>query len=243
MNRPATSLALMLGACLAFTSTSFAQIQLPISCPTGHSYWDTPSILVMNPGLATNHHMKGFDPTTGNPALCLHRVVQSNNRITRSGTSRIRKAIHGTSSCMTFSQDSSQGYIYQWVTELDTLNGVNHWSDPTSCRKHNNGSGSSTADLSYPVVARCAAPGGENSSFWVAPPPAQPFNTQYYTYVNGAIQPPQNLQNSLMELKGPGGPLTLYWGSDMSQPFSVNTLIFQYTYSCSQQNVKLLQIS
>ena len=40
-----------------------------------------------------------------------------------------------------------------------------------------------------------------------------------------------------MELKGPGGPLTLYWGSDTSQPFSVNTLIFQYTYSCSQQNV------
>ena len=60
MNRPATSLALMLGACLAFTSTSFAQIQSTIPCPTGHSYWDTLSILVMGPGLATNHHWRAL---------------------------------------------------------------------------------------------------------------------------------------------------------------------------------------
>ncbi|HET9364217.1 MAG TPA: hypothetical protein VFP71_04420 [Candidatus Angelobacter sp.] len=69
MNRRyALSLALLLGAPLILTSTLFAQIQSTISCPAGHGYWDTLSIMMMDPGLAANHHMEGFDPTTGNPS-------------------------------------------------------------------------------------------------------------------------------------------------------------------------------
>jgi hypothetical protein len=237
MNRRTTmSLVLVLGASLMLTSTLFAQIQSTISCPAGHGYLDTLSLMVMDPGLSANHHMEGFDPTTGNPSSYVYTEWwQSNNKVWY-----VKNPQGNPWDIKLYDYQPgipSQGYIYQWVTELDTWNGVNHWSDPTSCRKHNNGSNTSTADLSYPIVARCAVPGGENGSFWVSAPPTQPHNSQYYTYVNGAIQPPQNLQNALMELKGPGGPLTLYWSSDTSQPFSVNTIIFQYTYSCSQQNV------
>jgi len=226
----------VLAARVLLTPTSFAQIQSTITCPAGHGYWDTLSLLVMDPGLAANHHMEGFDPTSGNPSSYIYTEWWQNN----SKVWYIKNPQGNPWDVKLYDYQPSipsQGYIYQWVTELDTLNGVNHWSDPTSCRKHNNGSNTSTADYSYPVIARCAVPSGENSSFWVPAPPAQPHNSQYYTYVNGGIQSPQNLQNALMELKGPGGPLTLYWGSGTSQPLSVNTIIFQYTYSCSRQDV------
>jgi len=130
-------------------------------------------------------------------------------------------------------------YIYQWVTELGKYKGVDHWNDPTSCKKFNNGSQNGTADFSMRWAARCAAPGGENSSFWNPPPPAQPNNTNYYTYVSRVLQSgSQSLNYALLEVKPTGTLAITDHRPSTPVSFSITTLPLQYTYSCSvSQNV------
>jgi hypothetical protein len=125
-------------------------------------------------------------------------------------------------------------YVYQWVTELDDWQGVNHWNDPTSCKKFNNGSSTEGANLSMRWAARCAVPGGENSSFWNPPPPAQSSNTNYYTYVDQVLESrPQNLGYSRLEVKPTGTMAITDHRANPPQQFSITTLPLQYTYSCS----------
>jgi hypothetical protein len=131
-------------------------------------------------------------------------------------------------------------YIYQWVTELGLWNGVNHWNDPTSCRKFNNGSQQEKADLSMRWAARCAAPGGSNSSFWNPPASVQPNNTNYYTYVDQEQQnPAQDLGYSRLKVK-PTGIITITdHRANPPRQFPITTLPLQYTYSCSvSRNLK-----
>jgi hypothetical protein len=206
-----------------------SQIPSTISCPSGHGYWDVLSVMMMDPSLASGYHMEGI--TNGLPSAYIYTVWdQSNTKV------YYVKNPKGNPWDINL---YDQNYIYQWVTELDDLNGVNHWNDPTSCRKFNNGSQSSTADLSMRWAARCAAPGGDNSSFWNPPPPAQSSNTNYYTYVDQILQPsPQNLDYSQLEVE-PTGTMTITdHRATPAQSCSVTTLPLQYTYSCSvSQNV------
>jgi hypothetical protein len=128
-----------------------------------------------------------------------------------------------------------QGYIYQWVTELDEYNGTNYWNDPTSCKKFNSGNGTSTADFSMRWAARCAAPGGANSSIWNgdAEGTGAQYTTNYFLYLDKVIQNPngsnvlnanlQLLPTSTMDITDTRGPKT----------FSITTLPLQYTYNCS----------
>jgi hypothetical protein len=125
-------------------------------------------------------------------------------------------------------------YIYQWVTELDEWNGVNHWNDPTSCRKLNNGSQTSTADFSMRWAARCAAPGGADSSFWNPPPPNQSSNTNYFTYVDQVLQSQaQNLDYAFLKVANTGTMTITDYRANPPESFSITTLPLQYVYSCS----------
>lgn len=88
-------------------------------------------------------------------------------------------------------------------------------------------------------AARCAAPGGANSSYWNPPPPSQPYNTNYYTYVDQQIQPAQNLDYALLEVK-PTDTITLVDTRGFTPPngasFTTTIMPVQYTYTCSQEN-------
>src|SRR5215467_8982987 len=53
------TVALVLSACLLLTPAVAAQIQPTINCPSGHGYWDTLSVMMMDPGLAAGNHMQG----------------------------------------------------------------------------------------------------------------------------------------------------------------------------------------
>jgi hypothetical protein len=44
--------ALVAAICWPLVSDAFAQIQSTINCPTGHGFWDTLSVMMMDPGLA-----------------------------------------------------------------------------------------------------------------------------------------------------------------------------------------------
>src|SRR6202044_1520033 len=104
-------------------------------------------------------------------------------------------------------------------------NGVNHWNDPTSCKKFNNSSQDSASDRSMRWAARCAAPGGENSAFWNPPPPAPANNTNYYTYVDRVLQSSaQNLDYSWLQLERPRTMTITDLRADPPRPFSITTL-------------------
>jgi hypothetical protein len=182
---------LAMAACLLLAPNAFGQVQSTISCPAGHGYWDVLSVMMMDPGLASGYHMEGI--TDNLPSSYIYTVWDQSQ-------SKIYYVKNPQGNPWDVNLYNSN-YIYQWVTELGDWHGVNHWNDPTSCKKFNNAAQTSTSDLSMRWAARCAVPGGENSTFWNSPPPVQSSNTNYYTYVEKVLQPPaQNLGYSRLEV-------------------------------------------
>jgi len=215
---------LAVAACLPLVPSAFGQIQSTISCPSGHGYWDVLSVMMMDPGLASGYHMEGI--TNGLPSSYVYTIWDESQ-------TKVYYVKNPQGNPWDINLYDSN-YIYQWVTELDDWNGVNHWNDPTSCKKFNNGSQSSTADLSMRWAARCAAPGGKKSSLWNPPPPAQSKNTNYYTYVDQILRSHgQNLDYSWLKLETTGTMTITDNRANPPQSFSITTLPLQYTYSCS----------
>jgi hypothetical protein len=121
---------LAVALCCSLAPGAFGQIQSTISCPAGHGYWDVLSVMMMDPGLASNYHMEGI--TNGLPSSYVYTVWDQ----TQTKLYYVKNPQGNPWDINLY--DSN--YIYQWVTELDDWNGVNHWNDPTSCKKFNNGS-------------------------------------------------------------------------------------------------------
>jgi len=215
---------LAMGAVLPLAPSAFGQAQSTISCPAGHGYWDVLSVMMLDPGLASSYHMEGtIKGVTSSYVYTLWDPEQS----------KVFYVKNPQGNPWDINLYDSN-YIYQWITELGKFNGVNHWNDPTSCRKFNNGSQNGMSDRSMRWAARCAVPGGANSAFWNGPPSIQPNNTNYYTYV-GQVQEPsaQNLNYSLLEIKPPGTIEITDHRAVPPKPFSITTLPLQYTYSCT----------
>jgi len=224
---------LLLAVCMVFTSAATGQIQSTTACLSGHGYWDVLSVMMMDPGLAAGYHMEGI--TNGLPSAYVYTIWEAN----QNKVYYVKNPQGNPWDINLYDSD----YIYQWVTELQEWNGVNHWNDPTSCKKFNNGSQSHTADLSMRWAARCAAPGGANSEFWNNPPSVQPNNTNYETYVGEELQSPaQNLGYSRLRLRSTSSLAITDTRAYPPKRFSVTTLPLEYTYSCSvPQNVNSCQ--
>ena len=215
---------LAVAACLLLAPGAFGQIQSTISCPSGHGYWDVLSVMMMDPGLASSYHMEGI--TKGLPSAYIYTLWDQSE-------SKVYYVKNPQGNPWDINLYDSN-YIYQWVTELGSWNGVSHWNDPTSCKKFNNGSQKNTSELSMRWAARCVAPGGDNSSFWNPPPAVQPYNTNYYTYVDQVLESPaQNLGYSRLEVETTGTITITDHRANPPQRFSITTLPLQYTYSCS----------
>jgi hypothetical protein len=217
---------LMLAASFTLSPTAFGQVQQTISCPAGHGYWDVLSVMMMDPGLAADHHMEGF--TKGVPSAYIYtRWDPSDSKI------YYTKNPQGNPWDINL-YDSN--YVYQWVTELDEYNGVNHWNDPKSCRKFNNGHETSTSDFSMRWAPRCAAPGGENSTLWNSIPSSSKISTKYFTYVDHVQQTlVQDLDYAQLELEPTGTLEITDHRADPPRSFSITTLPLDYTYSCTVQ--------
>ena len=179
---------------------------------------------MMDPGLAADYHMEGI--TNGLPSSYVYTMWDQR-------TSKVYYTKNPQGNPWDINLYDSN-YIFQWVTELGDWNGANYWNDPTSCRKFNNASQNDTSDFSMRWASRCAVPGGANSLLWNSPPPIQPKNTNYYTYVEGELQsPPQDLGYSRLEVQATGTMTITDHRADPPRSFSVTTLPLQYTYSCS----------
>jgi len=220
----AVILGLMTFTVCLLTLPSFGQIQSTITCPDGQDYWDVLSVMMMDPGLAAGYHMEGY--TKGLPSAYIYTLWDPSET-----------KLYYTKNPQGNPWDINlydSNYIYQWVTELQTWDGVNHWNDPTSCKKFNNSSQNSTADFSMRWAARCAVPGGTGNSFWNPSPPAQPNNTNYYTYVGEVLQEnSQNLNYSFLELAHPGTMKITDNRATPPQRFPITTMPLHYYYSCS----------
>jgi hypothetical protein len=215
---------------LAFCVTAFSlsasvlgQVQSTTACHEELGEWDVLSVMMMDPGLAADYHMEGI--TNGLPSAYIYTSWDpSQNKL------YYVKNPQGNPWDINL-YDSN--FVYQWVTELQEWNGVNHWNDPTSCKKFNNGSQNSTADLSMRWARRCATPGGLNSSIWNSPPPVQSSNTNYYTYVDQTLQSePQNLDYSFLQLARTGSMVITDNRANPPRQFSITTLPLEYHYSC-----------
>jgi hypothetical protein len=215
---------LALAACFSTSPVAIGQIQSTTSCPAGKGYWDVLSVMMMDPGLAAGYHMEGI--TGGLPSSYVYTLWDESQ-------SKVYYVKNPQGNPWDINLYDSN-YIYQWVTELQSWNGVNHWNDPKSCRKFNNASENDLADFSMRWAARCAVPGGANSSMWNPPPAVQPNNTNYYTYVDQTLQSPaQNLGYSLLELTATGTTTITDHRATPPKEFSITTLPLMYTYSCS----------
>ncbi len=215
---------LAMAAGLPLATPALSQIQPTISCPSGHDYWDILSVMMMDPGLAPSYHMEGI--TNGLPSSYVYTIWDQSQ-------AKLYYVKNPQGNPWDINLYDSN-YIYQWVTELGLFKGVNHWNDPTSCKKFNNGGQNGTSDLSMRWAARCAAPGGDNSSFWNPPPAHQPYNTNYYTYVEQTLQSPaQSLNYSRLEVKPIGSMTITDHRANPPRSFPITTLPLQYTYSCS----------
>ena len=215
---------LALVACLANVISAFGQIQGTLACPAGHGYRDVLSAMMMDPGLAAGNHMEGF--TNGLPSSYIYTFWDANQN-------KVYYVKNPQGNPWDINLYDSK-YVYQWVTELQRWDGVDHWNDPASCKKFNNGSENATADFSMRWAARCAVPGGENSVIWNSPPAVQPHNTNYYTYVDRIPQPEaQNLGYSRLELQPTGKMNITDHRAETPLEFSITTLPLSYTYSCS----------
>ena len=211
-------------ACLPLAPRAFGQVQSTISCPAGHGYRDVLSVMMMDPGLASGYHMEGI--TNDLPSSYVYTIWDQSE-------SKLYYVKNQQGNPWDINLYDSN-YIYQWVTELGEWNGVNHWNDPTSCKKFNNAAQRSTSDRSMRWAARCAVPGGANSTFWNSPPPVQSSNTNYYTYVEKELQSQaKNLGYSRLEVLQTGTMTLTDHRADPAKPFSVITFPLQYTYSCS----------
>lgn len=224
---------LLLAACSPLAPRAFGQVQSTISCPAGHGYWDVLSVMMMDPGLASGYHMEGI--TNGLPSSYIYTIWDPSQ-------TKLYYVKNPQGNPWDINLYDSN-YIYQWVTEVDDWNGVNHWNDPTSCKKFNNGAQNSTADLSMRWAARCAAPGGDNSALWNSPPPVQSNNTNYYTYVDRELQTSsQNLSYATLQIKSTGTMNITDHRTTPPETFSITTLPLHYTYSCSvSQNINSCQ--
>ena len=154
--------ALAVAACLPLVPDSFGQIQSTISCQSGE--WDILSVMMMDPGLASGYHMEGL--TNGLPSSYVYTMWDPSQ-------SKIYYVKNPQGNPWDINIYDSN-YIYQSVTELGMWHGVNHWNDPTSCRKFLNGAQNSTSELSMRWAPRCAVPGGNNGTLWNPPPWTQP---------------------------------------------------------------------
>lgn len=223
---------LCVAVCLHTVPNASAQIQSTISCPANQGYWDVLSVMMMDPGLAAGYHMEGI--TGGLPSSYVYTLWDEAQK-------KLIYVKNPQGNPWDINLYDSN-FIYQWVTELQEWNGVNHWGDPTSCRKFNNGSENSTADFSMRWSARCAVPGGTSSAFWNPPPIVQPHNTNYYTYVGEDLQSlTQNVGYSSLKIGRPGSLAIADHRANPPKWFSVTTLPLQYTYSCSTQNINSCQ--
>lgn len=215
---------LVLAVSFLLTVAASAQVQSTISCPANHGYWDVLSVMMMDPGLAAGYHMEGI--TNGLPSSYVYTQWDPSQN-------KVFYIKNPQGNPWDINLYDSQ-FIYQWVTELQEWDGVNHWGDPASCRKFNNGSENATADFSMRWAARCAVPGGTNSTLWNPPPTIQPSNTNYYTYVDAQLQSlAQNVGYSMLQIM-PTGSLSI--SDHRANPpkwFSVTTLPLSYSYSCS----------
>jgi hypothetical protein len=219
---------LAFAACLPLAPAALGQIQSTISCPSGKGYWDVLSVMMMDPGLASGYHMEGI--TNGLPSSYIYTIWDPSQ-------TKVYYVKNPQGNPWDINLYDSN-YIYQWVTELDDWNGVNHWNDPTSCKKFNNGCDTSTSDFSMRWAARCAVPGGENSELWNSPPPGQTYSTNYYTYVDRVIQSrAQNLSYSLLQLGRTSTMMITDNRANPPQTFPITTLPLQYHYSCSTEEV------
>ena len=178
--------------------------------------------MMMDPQLASGYHMEGI--TKGLPSSYIYTTWDQS----QSKVFYVKNPQGNPWDINTY--DSN--YIYQSVTELGMWHGVNHWNDPTSCRKFDNGSNSGTSDLSMRWAARCAIPG--ESTLWNPPPSAQPNNTKYITYVGQVRQHPgQNLGYSELKLL-PTSTMTITdHRANPPRPISITTLPLEYFYTCS----------
>ncbi len=201
---------------------AFGQIQSTISCQAGQGYWDVLSVMMMDPGLAEGYHMEGL--TNGLPSAYVYTTWDPSS-------SKVYYTKNPQGNPWDINLYDSN-YIYQWVTELGTVNGVNHWNDPTSCKKFNNGSENLSSDKSMRWAARCATPG--SSSFWNPPPVSQPSNTNYYTYIGQRMQAKdQNLGYANLTLEATGTMTLTDHRANPDVKFTVTTMPLQYTYSCA----------
>jgi hypothetical protein len=208
-----------------------AQVQSTISCPAGYGYWDTLSVMMLDPGLATKYHMEGEGPNGPNA------FIYTTWDQTQSKVWYVKNPQGYPWDINLYDYQPGipqQGYVYQWVTEID-------WQHDSTCKKFNNRSQSSSSDRSFPWAARCAVPGGKNGSFWTTAS-AQPYDTRFYKISNGAITGSSDLGNALLELK-PTGTITLYdtrydshTNPNPPKAFSASTMPLQYTYTCYQEN-------
>ncbi len=213
-----------LAAGLSLAPSGFGQIQSTTTCQSGRGLWDILSVMMMDPGLAANYHMEGV--TNGLPSSYIYTMWDPSQ-------SKVYYVKNPQGNPWDINLYDSN-YIYQWVTELGTWNGVNHWNDASSCRKFNNGSENGGADLSMRWAARCAAPAGENGQFWNSPPAALPNNTNYVTYVDGTLQNrAQNLNYSRLKLVNTDTMNITDHRANPPREFSITILPLQYSYTCS----------
>jgi len=63
---------LAVATCLPLAPGAFAQIESTTSCQAGHGYWDVLSVMMMDPGLASNYHMEGI--TNGLPSAYVYTM-------------------------------------------------------------------------------------------------------------------------------------------------------------------------
>jgi hypothetical protein len=205
----------------SLTASAFGQIQSTTTCPAGQD--DILSIMMMDPGLAAGYHMEGI--TNGLPSAYIYTLWDT-------AESKVYYTKNPQGNPWDINLYDSN-YIYQWVTELQEWNGVNHWNDPTSCKKFNNGSQDSTADFSMRWAPRCTTPGA-NNGMWNPPPPTQSSNTNYYTYVDETLQSnPQNLDYAYLRVARTGTMNITDNRANPPKQFSITTVPLHYHYSCS----------
>lgn len=213
---------------LTFASGALSQIQSTITCPAGHSYWDTLSVMIMDNGLNANYHLEGTHKD-GSPAYKYTTWKQTQNKVDYVKDPKGHP-------WDVFLYDSN--FVYHWITEAPGSG----FNDPYQFKKNNNESGSATADFSFPWVARCAAPGGDNSTLWVEPPSVNPIiNTGYELHTDPSDSCNKtgysDSKYALFELK-PTATDTLYdYRTNPPTAVPVTTLPLQYTYQCTAKDV------
>jgi len=218
--------------CAVLIPSATAQVQSTISCPDGYGYWDTLSVMMLDPGLASNYHMEGEGPN--GPTAYMYTTWDKNN-----GKVWYVKNPKGYPWDINLYDEQDQlagrGFVYQWVTEID-------WQHDNTCKKFNNGSGVPTqSEYSFRWASRCAVPGGANASNW-STPTGQPYNTNFYFISSGQQTGQSNLGDALTELK-PSSTIALYdtrynpqTNPNPPKQFSASTMPLQYTYTCYEQN-------